>query len=193
MGKAYANRKPMSVRPLNDFYPTPSCMTEELVKTGVLDNVNNIWDCCCGEYAIINVLKKHGFNCFGNDIIYGDDYLAREYQHHECIVMNPPFKLFDKFIYKAKKEADLVCAIGKANFFGSHSRNINGLWKHLREVYFFDRQIAFDIPEDADGQVECGMMITGWFVWDMKYNGEPKIKVIDMQKYIKKKKIRGCV
>lgn len=187
MGKAYANKKTLNKRPQADFYETPKCMTEELVKTGVLDGVKTIWDPCCGKFAITDVLEKHGFTCFKNDIMYGDDYFANDYQKHECIVMNPPFMLFDKFVEKAKKEADLVCVIGKANYFGSHSRNINGLWKHLREVYFFDRQIAYDKPLRADGKVECGMMITGWFIWDMLYNGKPTINVIDMNEYILRK------
>lgn len=186
-GKAYANRKSVDKRPKNDFYETPVCMTEELIKTGVLDGVKTIWDPCCGKYAITKVLEKHGFNCFGNDIMYGNDYFQQEYQKHECIVMNPPFKLFDAFIKKAKQEADLVCAIGKANFFGSHSRNIYGIWDHLKAVYFFDRQIAYDKPLRADGKVEVGMIISGWFVWDINYNGKPEINVIDMQQYILKK------
>jgi hypothetical protein len=187
MGKAYANKKTLNKRPQADFYETPKCMTEELIKTGVLDGVKTIWDPCCGKFAITDVLEKHGFTCFKNDIMYGDDYFANDYQKHECIVMNPPFMLFDKFVEKAKKEADLVCVIGKANYFGSHSRNINGLWQHLREVYFFDRQIAYDKPLRADGKVECGMMITGWFIWDMSYNGKPTINVIDMNEYILRK------
>ena len=186
-GKAYANRKLEHKRPANDFYETPYCMTEELVKTGALKNVKTVWDPCCGKYAILNVLKKYGFSTFGNDIMYGFDYFQQQYQKHECIVMNPPFKLFDAFVTKAKEEADLVCAIGKANYFGSHSRNVNGLWEHLKEVYFFDRQIAFDKPLRADNKVECGMMITGWFVWDMTYSGKPEINVIDMQQYILRK------
>lgn len=187
MGKAYANKKTLNKRPQADFYETPKCMTEELIKTGVLDGVKTIWDPCCGKFAITDVLEKHGFTCFKNDIMYGDDYFENDYQKHECIVMNPPFMLFDKFVEKAKNEADLVCVIGKANYFGSHSRNINGLWKHLREVYFFDRQIAFDKPLRTDGKVECGMMITGWFIWDMNYNGKPTINVIDMNEYILRK------
>lgn len=104
--------------------------------------------------------------------------------------MNPPFKLFDKFVEKAKTEADLVCSIGKANYFGSHSRNVNGLWKHLKYVYIFDRQIAFDKPLREDEKVECGMIISGWFIWDMNYNGDPAIKVLDMQRYVLKKSDR---
>lgn len=183
-GKAYANKKSIDKRPKGDFYETPVCMTEELVKTGVLDGVKTIWDPCCGKYAITKVLEKYGFSCFGNDIMYGDDYFKNPYQKHECIVMNPPFVMFDKFIKKAKEEADLVCAIGKVNFFGSHSRNINGIWDHLKTIYVFDRMIAFDKPLRADNKVECGMIVSGWFIWDMKYTGLPKIHVIDMQQYI---------
>lgn len=186
-GKAFANKKLLNKRPQADFYETPKCMTKELIKTGVLDGIKTIWDPCCGKFAITDVLEEHGFTCFKNDIMYGDDYLSKDFQKHECIVMNPPFMLFDKFIYKAKKEADLVCAIGKATYFGSHSRNVNGLWNNLREVYFFDRQLAFDKPLRADGKVECGMLVSGWFIWDMNYNGKPQINVIDMNDYVYRK------
>ena len=37
-GKNYANRKPESERPLNDFYQTPKCMTWELLNTNYLQN-----------------------------------------------------------------------------------------------------------------------------------------------------------
>ncbi len=183
-GKNFANRKSFDKRPKGDFYETPVCMTEELIKTGVLDNVKTIWDCCCGKNAIINVLKKHGFKTFGNDIIYGTDYLKEQYQKHECIVMNPPFSIWDAFVKKAKKEAELVCAIGKITFFGSHKRNVEGIWENLREVYIFDRQIAYDQPLRADNKVTCGMLVSGWFIWDSKYSGLPIIKVIDMQEHI---------
>lgn len=186
-GKAYGNRKSRDKRPKNDFYETPICMTEELIKTGVLDGIKTIWDPCCGKYAITKVLEKHGFNCYGNDIMYGNDYFQQQYQKHECIVMNPPFSLFNKFVKKAKQEADLVCVIGKVNFFGAHNRNIEGLWEHLRDVYIFDRMIAYDKPLRADNKVECGMLVSGWFIWDMKYNGKPKINIIDMQQYILQK------
>ena len=186
-GKNFANRKLRNLRPEHDFYQTPKCMTEELVKTGILSGVETIWDPCCGKFAITDVLEKHGFKCFKNDVIYGDDFLTTKFQKHECIVMNPPFSLFDKFVEKAKTQADLICVIGKVTFFGSHSRNISGLWNHLKAVYLFDRQIAYDKPLRTDGKVECGMLVSGWFVWDMNYEGKPEINVIDMQQYILKK------
>ena len=104
--------------------------------------------------------------------------------------MNPPFKLFNDFVSKAKQEAEKVFCIGKLNFFGAHDRNATGLWDNMEWVLPFDRQIAFDRPEH-DGKVEMGMMVTGWFVWNAYYDGYPKIKVLDMQRYAWHKKMQA--
>ena len=201
-GKNYANRKPESERPLNDFYPTPSCMVKELVNSQVsifneLVEDKIIYDPCCGKYAIGNVLRQMGFADYNRlietDLVYGNDYLEKDengnyknLNHYDIIIMNPPFKKFDDFVKKAKIQADKVFCIGKPNFFGAHNRNIEGLWNHLEYVLIFDRQIAFDKPETDDGKVSCGMIVSCWFIWDRNYNGLPQIKVLDMQKYIKK-------
>lgn len=223
-GKNYANRKPESERPEGDFYATPSCMVKELVRNMLIGHEFadvKILDPCCGKYAIGNVLRDAGYkNIIERDLMYGQnflydsypgmkiypdynfidkkkqkDYEPKIYQDNvDVIVMNPPFKDFNGFVEKAKDIADRVYCIGKMNFFGAHDRNINGLWEHLEWVLPFDRQIAFDKPETSDGKVECGMIVSCWLIWNKNYNGEPKIKVLDMQKYIKqnsKIKING--
>lgn len=195
-GKAYANRKPVNERPKNDFYQTPRCLTKELVKTGLLDeaypilerNDITILDPCCGHFSISSSLEDAGFRVTARDLIYGDDFLEGDRDERYCaVVMNPPFKLFDKFVTKAKSIAPVVCCIGKMNYFGAHSRNVGGLWRHLEWVLPFDRMISFESPERDDGKVECGMMVTGWFIWNKSYEGFPKVKVIDVQDYILKK------
>ena len=190
-GKAYANRKPESERPMNDFYPTPSCMIKELIESGFFEVMldADIYDPCCGKRAIGNVLRQYGFNNITEkDLVYGQDFLS-DYtdNYYDIVIENPPFDLWDDFVKKSKRIADKVYCIGKMNFFGAHNRNVNGLWEHLEWVLPFDRMIAFDKPE-FDGKVECGMMVSGWFIWDRYYEGESKIKVLDMQKYIRSKK-----
>lgn len=77
-GKNYANRKPESERPLNDFYPTPSCMVKELIESGLFNEFLDvdIYDPCCGKYAIGNVLREYGFkNIIEKDLIYGQNFL----------------------------------------------------------------------------------------------------------------------
>lgn len=191
MGKAYANRKPESERPQGDFYPTPSCMVKELLESGFFNELLDIdiLDPCCGKYAIGNVLRQYGFkNITEKDIMYGQDFLSSDTDYnHDVIIMNPPFRAFNSFVEKAKRISRRVYCIGKMNFFGAHDRNVNGLWEHLEWVLPFDRMIAFDKPE-IDGKVECGMMVSGWFIWNRYHESAPKIKVLDMQKYIRSKK-----
>lgn len=190
-GKNYANRKPESERPEGDFYATPSCMVKELIESDVFNELLDIdiYDPCCGKYAIGNVLRQYGFNNITEkDIMYGQDFLSSDTDYnHDIIIMNPPFKLFNPFVEKAKRIANRVYCIGKMNFFGAHDRNVNGLWEHLEWVLPFDRQIAFDKPE-VDGKVECGMIVSCWMIWNKYYDGDPKIRVLDMQKYIKRGK-----
>ena len=198
-GKAYANRKKEINRPSGDFYETPSCMIEKLPENGFFSPFFydiSILDPCCGKYKIGNVLKKYGYNNITeNDIIYGYDFLKKDENgnyidmtKYDVIIMNPPFKLFDEFVKKAKMQARYVFCIGKMNFFGAHNRNTDGLWNNLKWVLPFDRMIAFDKPE-INGKVECGMLVSCWMIWDCKYNEEPKIKVLDMNKYIKRKNV----
>ena len=198
MGKAYANRKPESEHPLNDYYPTPACMTQELLNSGTFfpSGLNmRIFDPCCGQYAIGNVLRQNGYtNIIEKDLIYGDDFLAKDEDgnykdltKYDIIIMNPPFKLFDEFVKKAKLQAKYVYCIGKPNFFGAHNRNIEGLWNGLKWCLIFDRMIAFDKPE-VNGKVECGMLVSCWFIWDWEYDRPAWIKILDMQKYIRSKK-----
>ena len=190
-GKAYANRKPESERPANDLYPTPSCMIRELIENGFFNELLeiDIYDPCCGKFAIGNVLREYGFkNITEKDIMYGQDFLADYTDNsYDVVIMNPPFKHFNSFVEKAKRISSRVYCIGKMNFFGAHDRNVNRLWEHLEWVLPFDRQIAFDKPE-VNGKVECGMIVSCWMIWNMNYNGYPKIKVLDMQKYIRSKK-----
>lgn len=191
MGKAYSNRKPESERPLNDFYPTPSCMVKELIFSGLFPDDRNIdiYDPCCGKFAIGNVLRENGYkNIIEKDLIYGQDFLADYTDNtYDVLVMNPPFKSFNSFVEKSKRIADKVYCIGKMNFFGAHDGNVNKLWEHLEWVLPFDRQIAFDKPE-INGKVECGVIVSCWMIWNKNYCGYPKIKVLDMQKYIRSKK-----
>ena len=186
MGKAYANRKKEELRHKNDFYPTPKCLTWELLKTGELDDVHKVLEPSFEEGAISNILKEAGFLVTERDLNQGNDFLKDDYsnEHYDAVITNLPFDLWDKFVEKSKTIADKVILIGRTNYFGAHGRNINGLWEHLKCVYIFDRQISYESEFREDGKVKCGALVTGWLVFDKEYNDDPTIKVLDMQKYI---------
>lgn len=93
-------------------------------------------------------------------MIYGNDFLKDDYsnKHYDWVATNPPFSYWDAFVEKSKGIADNVIMIGRTNYFGAYNRYRNGLWNHLKTVYIFDRQIAYD--------------------------GKPSIEIIDIQKYL---------
>lgn len=186
MGKAYANRKKESDRPENDFYPTPGGLTLELINTGELSGYKNILEPCCGQFAISRVLEANGFSVTSRDLIYGNDFLKDDYsnEHYDAIVTNPPFDIYDEIIKKAKTiDCQKIICIGRTNYFGSHSRNISGMWDGLSDVYIFDRQVEYRTPQLEIPDFCVGALVTGWFVWTKGYTGAPKIHILDVQKY----------
>ena len=128
-----------------DFYPTPTSLIKELLKTGILNESKIILDPACGQHAIDDTLRDTGLfkKVIGTDIIYGDDFLTKRNINpiYDTIVMNPPFELFDDFVFKAKEVAPLVISIGKTDLFSAYQRYYNGLWKNLKAVYIFDRKV----------------------------------------------------
>lgn len=196
IGKAYSNRKKVEDRPKADFYQTSKVLTEELLKLNEFDFNKTVQDPCCGEFAIIKVLNKHFTFTGYNDLFYknnkfgGYNFLTETYRFSKSdyIITNPPFSLFDEFVVKAKEVArEKFAFIGKVNFFGAYNRNKNGIWKNLKHVYIFNRQVDYRYFRE-DNKLICGNLITGWFIWDMNWN-EPwwKTSIIDIQKYVLKK------
>lgn len=188
MGKAYANRKKELERPKNDFYETPYACTEVLIPTlAGVDRESIILDPCCGNKRIGDVLRKYGFhNIIERDIMGGYDFLDEmiKKKFYDIVIMNPPFKLFDEFVNQAKYISNYTIVIGKLDYFCCHNRNVNGLWKNLKYVLPFDRKVAYDRPFREDGKFECGMLNTGWFIFDNTYDGLPMIKILDIQNYV---------
>ena len=186
MGKAYANRKKEADRPENVFYPTPGGLTLELINTGELNGYKNILEPCCGQYAISKILEANGFNVTSRDLIYGNDFLKDDYsnEYYDAIVTNPPFDSYNQIIEKAKSiNCKKVIAIGRTNYFASHSRNVEGFWKELSDVYIFDRQVEYRTPQLDIPDFCVGSLCTGWFVWTKGYTGDPRVHILDVQKY----------
>lgn len=201
IGKAYTNRKPVSERPESDFYPTPKYLVERLlIHDAFVENLQtsyeyarlhnrceiNVLEPACGNGAISSVLKKRlkFANIIEHDIrTDGVDFLSYEPKEKiDLIITNPPFSLFDDFVQKAKKIAPVVVFIGKLNFFGAYNRHMNDVWHDLRNVLIFNRQVDYRTEERDDGKFYCGNLVTGWFIWNVRYQKEYFMTdVIDVQ------------
>lgn len=183
-GKAYANRKPASERPESDNYPTPIALGIELAKLGILNKRKLILEPAAGEGQLTRTLESEGFRVCDYDLHKdGYDFLLYKDMTFPQIVTNPPFSQFDYFVMKAKELSPFVVMIGKTNFFAAQSRYKNGVWKHLKHVYIFSRQIDYRTPLGSEA-MHVGNLVTGWFVWDRRWN-KPywNTSIIDVQKY----------
>ena len=209
MGKAYANRKPVSERPESDFYPTPGFLTEALLKsaefTGIIGTLKRsyykstgkpcILEPACGDGAVTKVLQKHlGFcDIINHDIrTDGVDFLTYTPEKEiDIVITNPPFSLFDEFVKKAKETAPVVIFIGKVNFFGAYNRHRDGVWDNLRDVMIFNRQVDYRTESRDDGKFYCGNLVTGWFIWH-RYWKQPYwfTRIMDVQDGVVKKEVR---
>lgn len=188
MGKNYVSRRPIDKRPESDFYETPPSLVWELMKLNHFDYEKKVLEPACGNNAIVNELKKYWKNqVIGLDILNGGYDFLKKHDKVDYIITNPPFSLFDKFVMKAKEVTkEKFCFIGKVNFFGAYQRQKNNIWKNLKYVYIFNRQVDYRSLIRKDGLFNVGNLITGWFIWDLSWEASFWMtSVIDVQKYAK--------
>ena len=92
------------VREDKDFYPTPSEATvailDFLESKMLLRKTDRIWECACGNNAMVDVMRDKGYFVIGTDISTGHDYLATDVES-DWIITNPPFNLSQKFIERS--------------------------------------------------------------------------------------------
>ena len=185
MGKAYANRKPIEQRPDADFYSTPFSLTRELMKLIDIPKQSTFYEPCAGNGAITKVLKEHDYNVIEDDIrTTKKDFLDYDGKV-PYLITNPPFSLFDDIVLKAQQitEKQYIILL-KTNFFGAYKRNELGVWKHLKELHIFNRQVDYRTPLREDGHFHVGNLITGWGIFDKSWNESWwKTSIVDIQQY----------
>lgn len=198
-GKAYANRRPKYKRPKGDLYHSPKSIFWKLMEEKQVAGV--IWECACGDNALLEEFPKYNIEGFGTDIDTGFDFLNdTQLKPFNTILINPPFSLFDEFIMKAKEYApDKIIMLGRTNYLGTHGRNVKPedrtdkqkekykdsarIWEDLKTMYVFDRMIDYQTPKRTDGMFHVGNMVTCWYVFEKGYVGDPTFKVLDLQEY----------
>lgn len=160
----------------DDFYPTPTSSTLALLNKQKFDG--DIWEPACGDGAISEVLKKHGYRVFSTDLVdrgYGDahyDFL-NSWREHDNIVTNPPFNISTKFTLHALRCARKKVAIFQKLTFleGKERREKLYSLNLLEKVYVFSERQGF-------GNHKGGMLAFAWFVFNKEHNGNAEIEFI---------------
>lgn len=178
-------------REKDDYYATEPIAAELLLE--VEPELNNIWECACGEGHLAKVFDKYGKLGKASDLVnrgYGtqEDFLFNleinfnpNYIYNGDIVTNPPYKFAKEFVLQALKiiaKNKKVCMFLKITFLEGKERK--ELFKEYppQTVYVSSSRISCARNGDFsafDSSAAC----YAWFVWEKGYAGETIVKWIN--------------
>lgn len=181
-----------------DFYETPKWATakavEAMLKDGIINKHDEVYEPCCGAGAISDVLEIYGFeNLFKSDIqdeeyIKGNkgiDVYNIEDNICDVVFTNPPYNLMtlknkdggsmlNEFLRISKHKVILLLNIF---FLSSKERKELLENSHLRHVYIHSDRVTM-YPYGEEKPKNGGTKMYAWFVWDKDYDGKPTLSWI---------------
>jgi hypothetical protein len=180
--KNFSRNRPRMDRMEADFYQTPHCLTDTFIKAHVLNHRHQgsqIADLCCGEGAILQVIHKYPYTAFGRDIAMQCNFFdvwvdpPRGETAFGYGIMNPPFRLFNKWVEHCFEVFDYSFALlGPTTYLqGIHRYNKEGtgifqnMQYPLTHIYTFNRYPMLSARLRPDGLIETGMQALSWYVW----------------------------
>ncbi|MBP3924707.1 hypothetical protein J6E39_05635 [bacterium] len=133
-----------SKREENDYYATEPIAGKLLLE--IEPDLNNIWECACGEGHLAKVFDEAEKLGKATDLInrgYGtvEDFLINTNPYHNGdIVTNPPYKYAQQFVENALERVDTgryVCMFLRVLFLESQSRKKLFTTQPPKTVYVF--------------------------------------------------------
>lgn len=169
----------------NDYYATEPIAAKLLLE--VEPQLNNIWECACGEGHLAKVFDSFGKLSKATDLIdrgYGsveNFLLNNEPYKNGDIVTNPPFKYAQKFVELALSKVDdgrYVCMFLRLLFLESQSRRKLFEKQPPKTVYVFSKRV--NCAKNGDFVTyDSSAVAYAWFVWEKGYTGETVVKWIN--------------
>lgn len=153
----------------DDYYATPSCTTEALLREVKLPKL--IWEPACGDGAISKLLEAAGHTVISTDLNnrgYGTtpvDFLmeTRAPEGVKCIVTNPPYKLANEFVDKALELVPVCHMLLRLAYLEGTTR-ARLIDNHLRRVVMGADRPPMMHREDYEGpKLKDSRSAFGWF------------------------------
>lgn len=169
-------------RQSEDYYATDPIAGELLLEA--VPELNNIWECACGEGHLAKVFDNVDKLNKATDLIdrgYGaiEDFLqCNERYHNGDIVTNPPYKYAKEFVEKALylvDESRYVCMFLKVLFLESQSRK--QLFQQYPPKTIYVSSSRINCAKNGDFNTYTSSAVAyAWFIWQKGYAGESIIK-----------------
>lgn len=158
-----------------DFYETPAWATQALLDRERFSE--SVWEPACGAGAMVEVLEDNGYEVFATDIQLGENFFTLGKRSRD-IITNPPFNQAEKFVYHALEVGgNKVAMFLKLTFLESARRYKLFKETPLETVYVFSKRVNL-YPFGKEKTKNSGTIAFAWFVWNKKYQGEPKLRWI---------------
>jgi len=180
-----ASNHALGDREKNDYYATDPIAAEILLK--VEPELNNIWECACGEGHLAKVFDKAGKLALSTDLVdrgFGDtfiDFLNIDRYWYGDIVTNPPYKYAKEFIEQALSLINTghkVCMFLKIQFLEGKARKDFFEKNPPKTIYVSSSRINCA----KNGEFEkypSSAVAYAWFVWEKGFAGKPTIEWIN--------------
>lgn len=163
----------------NDFYPTPTALTESLLKIWKPDVDDVCFEPCAAYGAIADAFKSRGYPTKTSDLIeyHGLDYMGDattdspwlQCKNIDWTVTNPPFHCFNQILEKAWQysQKGVVMLLGINTIEPTKERRelLLNLSNHQRFLIPVNPRPRF--RKDKKGT--AGMTVA-WFVWDKRFS-----------------------
>lgn len=167
-------------REKDDYYPTPPEAIEALLRVEKFSG--GIWEPACGEGAISDVLKAHGYEVVSTDLVnrgYGQypiDFLMEYKSLAPNVITNPPFKMALDFIEKSLQlTTGKVAMLLRLACLEGVERGEMYKRTPIARVHVFSKRITMQRGRQATDKDSGGMVAFAWFVWEHGYKGAPTI------------------
>lgn len=181
-----ASNHALEERQKEDYYATDPRAAELLLE--VEPDLNNIWECACGEGHLAEVFRKAGKLNLATDIVdrgYVDctkDFLDENIAGYVGdIVTNPPYKYAKEFVEKALEivpNEHKVCMFLKVTFLEGKARKEFFKKYPPKIVYVCSGRIPCAKNGDFD-KYPSSAVAYAWYVWEKGYQGQTVIRWIN--------------
>jgi hypothetical protein len=165
-------------RAKHDYYATDPKALELLLE---LESFKNVWEPCCGEGHLSEVLKKHGIHSKSTDLIdrgYGEieDFLFGTKVWSGDIITNPPYKYSEEIIKMAiESGANKIGMFLPLQFLESKGRKIFFKQYPPKNIYISSSRLRCAMNGNFDDMKSNAIAYT-WFIWEKDYKGETILK-----------------
>lgn len=180
-----ANNHSNSERQPEDFYATDPLAAMLLLD--IVPELDNIWECACGQGHLAKVFANQGKLFKATDIIdrgYGttEDFLQNNQPYHNGdIVTNPPYKYAQEFVEHAISLIDTgryVCMFLKVLFLESRSRKELFTKQPPKTIYISSSRIICAKNGDFNKYTSSAIAYA-WYIWEKVYIGKSIVEWIN--------------